>query len=265
MKVIDYTATQAKKSGGLSQLLEKLNISGGKKAPDGQELLINALRRLLDNNYTMLCNVSVEGLDVPVPQILIGPSGARVIYISDNKGVYRATEENWEELDSRSQDFKAAKPNLVKLAIMLAKTVSGHLAKKGLELEEIEPVLFFSNPGVHVDSSRPAARIVLSDALERFCVSLAQTPPVLTPQGVMQVVNVFGGSVSIEEPSGDVTEMRDEFSFKEGETSSRSLAEDSAKMAKKLNFSRNQWIILAALLGAVILFLIILVVLVIVT
>lgn len=258
MKVIDYAAAQKKKSGGFSQLLEKLNPSGGKKAPAGQEILVGALGRFLDNSYTILCNVDVEKLDVPIPQILVGPSGVRIIYISDGKGVYRATEETWEELDNRSQDFKAAKPNLVKLAIMLAKAVSEHLQTKGIELDEVEPVLFFSNPGVHVDSSRPAARIVLSDALERFAASLAQIPVVLTPQGVQQVLNVFGRAVSLEEPSGDITEMRDEFSFKEvsEEDSSRSLADrqgDRSKIAQKLSFSRNQWILLGALLAFVIL------------
>jgi hypothetical protein len=231
-------------------------------------MIIDALRKVLDQRFVMLCNVSLEGLDTPIPLILVGPLGIWVIFASDAKGIYRAREKTWESLDNRMKDYRAAKPNLVLHAALMAKEVENSLSGKDITPPTIEPVLFFSNPGLHVDSTHPAARIVMADALERFAASIVQGRASLDDNTIQKIVNALGGSFQPEEAveaevEGEAKETQDIFSFRDSSAakaaSSPTLpprAREEPAFAKKFSFTRRQWIILALLIGFNILILI---------
>ena len=52
---------------------------------------------------------------------------------------------------------------------------------------QIEPVLISTDPGAHIESMRPVARVVQSDAIKQFAASLSQARPVLRPEQVYEL------------------------------------------------------------------------------
>jgi hypothetical protein len=52
-----------------------------------------------------------------------------------------------------------------------------------------EPILLATNPGMHVDTIRPLVRVVLSDALERFAVSVSQARALQSPEDAQLIID----------------------------------------------------------------------------
>ena len=52
-----------------------------------------------------------------------------------------------------------------------------------------EPVLIASNPAVHIEQLRPMVRVVMSDAVKQFAVSLVQSRPVLKAPDINELVD----------------------------------------------------------------------------
>ncbi len=189
MKVIDCNPTPVKENSLnnlVSQVQEKLNI-GGQTEAKSQEVLIHGLSRVLGNRFHLLRNVKLEGQDSPIPMLLIGPSGAFVLYASPSKGVYRAKNDQLTMMD-RSHQYVAVKPNLMLVVQDMVKAVSSFLSAQGMEGCEVQGILFFSSPGTHVDLVHPLVRIILVDGVDRFASSLLQTNPLLHPDMVSRLV-----------------------------------------------------------------------------
>lgn len=61
----------------------------------------------------------------------------------------------------------------------MSQAIFGFLSNKGFQLEKAEPVLFFSDPNIHIDAIHPAVHIILTDGAGRFIENLAQNPHIL--------------------------------------------------------------------------------------
>jgi hypothetical protein len=255
MRVIDFAPPQPAAS-SLDNLIsrgrELLSLDdAGIKA---QEAIVTRLKRGLDNRFTLLTNVLLEGLDVPIPMILVGPAGVYVLHVSGEKGVYQAKEESWWEMSGATRRFQPARHNLIKIALLLSRVVNNYLTKEEVIHPDVQPVLIFAHPGVHVDSNRPAVRIVLMDAVERFITDLIRSSDTLMPGDVSAIVEalekvkghfvapeVVPMSTAEQKPPSEVKQRLDK------------LAETQLPLPPalaKLNFSKRQWIFL----GVVVLF-----------
>ncbi len=156
---------------------------------EAQEVILTQLGKALNNKYFLLRNIQLEGLDIPISLILVGPPGLYVMYASALKGVYRAKGEIWSEMNGRTRKFETSRPNLIARTLLMTRAVEAYLTHHGQRPFEIQSALFFSNPGTHVDVIRPALRIVLMDGLDRFISSLSQTRTFLNTEEVQSVVD----------------------------------------------------------------------------
>jgi len=204
MKVIDGTPTSVKKDAfskltkSFQDILDK--VLSPEKDSQAQDVFINHMNKTLGGKFVLLHNFILEGLDVPIPMILIGPPGISVIYASARKGVFRAKNEVLSEMN-RSRDFVPSRPNLISHTMLMARAVDAHLKKRGYEVPEVQSLLFFSNPGTHVDSQRPALRIVLIDGLDRFSAGILQAQPVFTREDVQELTDAFTTPPPAPEPT----------------------------------------------------------------
>jgi hypothetical protein len=257
MKVIDLKPErEARPASLMDQISGSLKAEkNGSEDQAAQNRLIAAFGKVLSNNYVLLRNVSLEGLDVPIPLILVGPSGVRIINASSQRGVYRARGETWEKLDERQQKFRPALPNLLTRTMLMGKAVQAFLNSRGLAAPDLEAVLAFSDPGLHADSVRPAVRIVLADAMERFITALSQSRILLTQDEIERIVT----PLSRLKPEGALIapEEEDIFSLAGGKKSSTPTASERLRSAsekavlarvEKVPFSSRQWAILALFL-----------------
>jgi hypothetical protein len=103
------------------------------------------------------------------------------MYVTPSKGMFRAKGDEWGSVVGNS--FKPEKPNLLIRTQRMAEAVQVYLQRQGYnEITNVEAILLCSDPSVTVDSLRPIIRVVMSDALERLAVSIAQAMVILRPE-----------------------------------------------------------------------------------
>jgi hypothetical protein len=264
MKIIDCGegGRKAKKSsgdgGGISSILP---FRRKREAP---EIFISSITEALDNRFFLLSNLSLPGQGKLSPILLIGPTGIWAILPTGISGFFRANESAWERLDEKKQAFRPLKPNLVVQLSGWAKALGEALVSLGIQAPPIEPVLFFSDSGAHVDSTQPAVRIVLADGLPRFLSGLFQAVPVLEKEETRQLVIALAGEEALE-PSHAGFEINDDFSMRDKKAPKKSVPKPPAapsrlatlsrqepeivrRVSRFIPFTRRQWIYLALLL-----------------
>ena len=257
MKLIDFTKKAAKESSlqeSLNQIREKLPFLG-KTSAQIQQMILTRFLRSLDNRFTMVYNFTPEGQLKPIPFILVGPSGVAVINLNMDKGIYRAKEENWLELNKTTRKYGMARVNLIKQSQTLAQMVSGFLTQKGQAASEVTPILLFADPGVHIDSNRPAIRLVLADGLDRLMASFLQANEVLNSMEVKAICDVFD---NIAHPIAPITGVEEDFFGKDlglGVEKPKPKAPmpvpelnlDLPPFLRRLKFTRAQWMLLGVI------------------
>lgn len=276
-------------SGMLKQIDGLLGDGAEQKEEEGREFILKRLGNILNDNFTLLANFPLPNTAIEVPMILIGPPGVKVIFPSALHGIFRAEKDRWYELNERKRKYVAAKINIVQQTLMMAKGLQKFLVECGVALEEIEPVLLFSDPGSHVDTDNSAVRIILRDAINNFAAGLVQASQVIKSEDVISVAALItrpdmakqqAARVRGGEPAGGPTIAEDEI-FLSGvagaddlpewqraieepvinevespEPDRDRLAELAEKMSsgdllKKIGFSPTQWVVLAVLGGTV--------------
>jgi hypothetical protein len=256
MKLIENPTVKEKHRGfSLDNLLRSDRTwSQDTQAQDG---IINLMQKSLDARYFLLRNVLLEGLEIPIPLVLVGPPGLRVLYVSGERGVFRARDEFWEKLDERSQNYRSSQPNLISRTALMGRAVDAFLATHVENLPVAEPVLMFSDPGVHVESVHPIVRIVLMDAMERFFTALVQGRPFLSPQQVQMIVGLLSRSMELPEGEEGEGQKQDAWSLKEDEKPKRTLPvidiplpndEAALNLVKKVPITNKQWIVLGCMM-----------------
>jgi len=253
MKVIDLAVQKQKKvDTGIASKVRKLLPSASDKSDEkANSVAIKVLERILDNQYILLKNVSLPGVDIPIPMLLIGPPGMWVINAISAKGVYKATEDTWEMMDERFRRYRMARPNQLKRTLYMSNAVSEMLASRELNAGHLESALFLTDPGIHVDMARPIVRIVLVDALERFAVNLLQARAVMDKAGVHQISRAIAGEGHPALEPKTIDNERDAFSFQDAPLEkptklSPNIVYDrsESKVVGKVPFNKKQLIVL---------------------
>jgi hypothetical protein len=131
-----------------------------------------------------LINAPLPGTEVLLPLVLAGPAGVFLINITNERGVFQAKGEEWGTPDG--DHFTPAKVNLITRTARLAQALQKLIQTQGFS-QTVEPVLIAMNPGMHIDSVRPAVRVVMSDAVERFALGLTQATPILAAETAIAI------------------------------------------------------------------------------
>jgi hypothetical protein len=188
MKIIDKTPLQDQKG----EISFSARIQGTLKYGlswfsdlEAQKFVVTLLDRTLEKGYVLIRNFTLPGSDIVIPIILIGPFGIQVILITKVKGFFEAKGDQWNTVNNgRSQP---AGINLIGRVTQYARALQKYFHFQKIENPgQIEPVLISTNPGAHIESMRPAARVVQSDAIKQFAASLSQARPMLRPEQVYE-------------------------------------------------------------------------------
>jgi Nuclease-related domain len=266
MKIIENTSQSQKSQPAnvLGGMIGSLKL--GRSTPQeiqAQQAVISMLEKALDNRYFLLRNVSLAEQEAPIPMILVGPPGVIAILPVALRGVYRAKVDEWVQLDTQRQSYKPATPNLIIQTEQMAQAVEEHLKAQNIHPPSVEPVLVFTDTGIHIEMARPVVRIVLIDAIDRFIAGLLQAPAFLPKEEVQQITDCLAKVLGIEERS--LYPERDAFSFSD-ESTPRSKGptivdrlprgERAVTTLNKIPLSNRQWLVLGCLMAINILILI---------
>jgi hypothetical protein len=239
-----------------------------------EQMALGVLDKLLDRRFVAFRNVLLQPRQPIIPLILVGPAGICVVNWTHEKGVFRASENTWEKMDSRTQAYAPTKINLITQTATMATDVdnflaivfpdkSGEIQTGGVKIPEVETALFSLNPGAHIDSTRPAVRLVLSDGVGRFAASILQSEIAMDSEQIRQISEAIMSAIPGWE---DITHRKDYFTLKESAKKktrkpvmSPEMANELAtigqeepeiirKVSSKASFNRRQWVMLGILL-----------------
>ncbi len=165
-----------------------------------QEDITRRLAKVFGDDYILLRNCPIAGSAAPVPLILIGPIGVRVMMTTALRGTYRAKAGQWMTL-AGSGTFKNSNPNLASRLRLFEDAVRRFVTAKGINLPEGEPVLIVARPETYVENIKTPLRIVLADGVENFATSLMQLRPILSPAVIEDIVHALGGVLAEPPPA----------------------------------------------------------------
>jgi len=159
-------------------------------------------------------------------------------------------------MSGSGRSFQAAKPNLILRTQLLTRGVETFLTQHGYGDLPLEGILVFTDSGTHVDTIRPDVRIVQLDALERFSAQLSSGDPVMGQERrfklVEMLVQIADETQKIEEQAPTSPSAISDFS----QRIDSGFAEKINPLQKRFNFSRQQWLILGAIVIAEVLILV---------
>lgn len=260
MKQVDLSSSQGSTSqfSQLQSLLRQALRGSGAKA---QDTLARLFSSGLNNHFVLVRNLVIpdETEKTPgflIPCVLLGPACLLVINPSDLQGFFRAQEDSWLQMEKHAQTYRPASHNLIRETLLMAEQVHNLMQAGGLPYPEVQPVLFFANTGMHVESARPAVRILKFDTVERFLSSLRREEPLLDARQVQVLVDYLTG---LEQAS----QAQKSRAAEKPKKTDRLVADQAITTVETIidqqHLNRKQWLILGGLLTATIVTLIILI------
>lgn len=157
---------------------------------EAQKAVIAVLDKVLKDGYVLARNVTLAETEINLPLVLLGPQGVFLINVIHERGVYRARDDEWGTVSG--EKFAPAAVNQIQRTLKLGRVLQVYLDRAGFKDQvNVESLLMSADPGMHIDSTRPAVRIILSDALERFAISINQARPTLNASTVFKVTKII--------------------------------------------------------------------------
>ncbi len=150
---------------------------------EAQKAIVSFFERQLEKGYTLIRNMTLGASGITVPIILLGPTGIYVIHVTYLRGRYEAKGNSWNE--ESGNGYKPAAINLIQRTARMAAAVKVFIERQGVKLPvDPEPVLIAGNPGLHIESVRPAIKVMMIDGIKSFAAGLATGRPVMSIDAV---------------------------------------------------------------------------------
>jgi hypothetical protein len=189
MKIIDKTPLVDEKGNlGLQQRVQGM-LQFGFNWPrelEVQKVIAAFLERQLEKGYTLIRNMPLGASGIVIPMILVGPAGIFVMSVLYQKGRYEAKGDSW-NVDTGNA-FKPAPKNEIRELLRYVRALTVYIERQGTRIPvDIEPVLIAGDPGVHIDSNKPAVRVLLIDGIKSFVAGLVTGRPVMGSESVYEI------------------------------------------------------------------------------
>lgn len=180
MKIIDKTPLHDEKGQlsivGRIQGTLKYGLSWAAEL-EAQKAIVAQFQRIFDKGYVLIRNFTLPNSEIVIPLILLAPGGVYVIHVTTLKGFFEAKGDQWNTLNNGVAQPAAI--NLLSRVSRFAKAVQVYLERINVDLKSpVEPILITFDPGAHVESMRPIARVVQSDAVNQFSNTVLQARPI---------------------------------------------------------------------------------------
>jgi hypothetical protein len=266
MKLIELSQKRTEKE-GVKNVIDQISrlLPFGKSGEHTIDAIIARFMRGLDNRFTMVRNLPLEGVEECIPAIIVGSPGVLLLNISPLQGDFRSREESWWEMSKTTHRYNPGHPNLIKQSIEYAQKLTSELDRRQKSHPEIVPVLLFANPGVQVEMTNPPIRIVLMDGVENLIGTWLNSEEVLTISEIDFLADTLEiiGNPEKAIPMGEGEDFFGRDLLEPEKKASFSLPkvklptkESMTAIEAKLNFSPRQWLIIEILMVLLILVLI---------
>src|SRR5215208_1689621 len=186
MKIIDKTPLLDEKGElGILQRIQGM-LQFGFNWPNelqAQKAIITFFDRNLEKGYTLIRNYTLGQSGIMVPIILLGPTGIYVIQITYLRGRYKVMGDTWNV--EAGEDFKPAPINLIQRTMRMANALKVFIERQGVKVPvTIEPVMIAGDPGLHIETLRPAIKVMMIDGIKSFVPNLTTGRPIHSTENV---------------------------------------------------------------------------------
>ena len=264
MRTIDLSKYSSES--GLGRMVKSLQgaLSFGyswQQSRKNQEELVEILGSVLGNECVLLRDVNIPKVNRPIPLVLITPAQVMAINPKSQKGFFRAEGKFWGEL-GRNDEYRPAPINLIRETWLYQKTIEGYFKQHNFTAPMGRGVMIFVSPETVVESIRPRVRIIQADGIKNFARELSIEKPVLSNVDFKAAVNLL---THPKLPTKSQQKKEPPIELMEPAPLSEPIAkvdQEITKAARKINFTRKEWIIIGVLSALLIIVLIILITLV---
>jgi nuclease-like protein len=171
------------------------------KELEAQKAIVSYFERQLEKGYTLIRNMPLGASGIVVPMILLGPTGIYVIEVSHLRGRYEARGDQW-NVEAGNQ-YKPAPVNLIQRTMRMANALTAYIERQGVKLAvPVEPVLIAGDPGLHIESERPAIKVMMIDGIKGFVSGLVNGKPILRADFVIDYTERILNPRAKPEPIG---------------------------------------------------------------
>ncbi|GAB4539275.1 MAG: hypothetical protein Fur002_04110 [Anaerolineales bacterium] len=190
MKIIDKTPLQDEKGNFSLTARVQAALKYGARwlaEAEAQQVLLPQLERVLEKGFVVIRNFTLPGSDIVIPLILVGLGGVYLIYVISDKGQFQAKGDQWYVTD-KDGSAQPARFNPLETVNRLTRAFQRYLEINNIKLPApVQPVVIDVNPGAHIDSMRPVAKVFKSDSIKAFAASLLQLPPIFRKEQVNSI------------------------------------------------------------------------------
>ena len=168
-----------------------------------QSAIVTFFERQLQKGYTLIRNMTLGESGIMIPIILLGPTGILVIQVTYLRGRYQAKGDSW-NVDTGS-GYKPAPINLVQRTLRMARALRTYIERQGVKIPvDIESVIIAGDPGLHIESERPAIKVMMIDGIKSFVSGLATARTVMSPEAVFDLTEHILNPRPPKRESGDL-------------------------------------------------------------
>lgn len=137
-------------------------IENYQKGQEGEDRVVERMRRSLDETWTLVRNVDLPGYRADIDLVLIGPFGVWALEVKALEGIYRNVGEQWEFWSSNR--WKPLKRNPSRQAKRNAGRLASFLRADGIK-QWVEPAVVWANPGSRLSVENPMVAVWTLDRL----------------------------------------------------------------------------------------------------
>lgn len=207
-----------------------------------QDTVITIMDKVLKEGFVLVRNATLPDTEITLPLVLIAPQGVFLISVTHERGVYRAKDDEWGTVVG--EKFVPAAINQVQRTLKLGRVLQVYLDRNGFKDLSlvVDPILMSADPGTHIDSTRPAVRIIMSDALERFAISLSQGRATLNANTIFKITKmILEGPTPKEEAVAPAVSTTNRVTpASGGMDTTEAIFSDSSAGGAALNFSFDE-------------------------
>ncbi len=162
-----------------------------------EDAAIQTLADNLDDDYTLLCNITLPPLRHDTDMILVGPRGIWVFELIYFEGLFKADGYDLAIFNNRAQRFRRCRPNALRQAAedieAFRKVIEPHFKQKGVRLPWVIPVVMTVNPKTHIQHTETVTTTILrrDELYEHSARTIKKFDDVLSDEDVEAIVNIL--------------------------------------------------------------------------
>jgi len=178
-----------------------------RRALQSEDVVIQTLAENLDDDYTLICSLTLPGMGHENDLILFSTRGIWLFQFFYLEGLYRTNGERLFAYDSSLQRFKRCKPDVIaqlyQAAAALSQTLDSSLSDQNIRAPWIIPIIILLNPKTTIQVADTATTTILRppELYEFSARAVRKLNEVIRVEELETILDLFQTALQSVEPA----------------------------------------------------------------